>query len=39
MKTDYCKVIGEAVMLLLSMAMVSSVVYYICCGFGLVLTH
>ena len=32
MKIDYCKVIGEAVMLLLSVAMLSSGIYYIYCG-------
>ena len=39
MEKDFEKMMGEAIMLLLSVAMLSAGVYYIYCGVTLVLTH
>ena len=39
MKKDFEKRMGEAIMLLLSAAMLSAGVYYIYCGVTFVLTH
>ena len=39
MEKDFEKKTGEAIMLLLSAAMLSAGVYYIYCGITLVLTH